>query len=146
MDQLQPDPSTEQPPETPMADRHDFQDQEREQRHAERSSGRPQWIFGVVIVLLGVIFLLRNMGLLEWGNWWALLLLVPAAGSFITAWNGYRRSGGHFPPETRGALIGGLALTTVAVLFLFHLDWAVHWPLFVILGGVAVLLAAVLPE
>jgi len=99
-----------------------------------------------VIILLGIIFLLQNMGLVVLGNWWALLLLVPAAGAFFGAWNGYRRTGGHFPPETRGALIGGLVLTVLAVFFLFELDWARLWPVFIIVGGIAALLGAVLPE
>jgi hypothetical protein len=93
-----------------------------------------------------VIFLLQNTGAFHLENWWAVFILIPALAAFGNAWNRYRETGGRLDSAARGSIIGGLIFTTVAAIFLFGLDWGRLWPLFLIIGGLALLLNAVLPD
>lgn len=114
----------------------------REPRHT--NDGSQAWIAGAVLLALGLIFLLRNLGIfdLRLNNWWALFILIPAVGSFSTAYRMYRGNGGHMTEAVRGPFIGGLILTAVTLVFLFGLSWAVVWPVFLIIVGVGALLTA----
>ena len=118
------------------------QDQPPEQRHDDPRSPRPAWIAGVVLILLGIIFIVRNIAGLALGNWWALFILIPAVGSLMTAFRMYERNGRRFTSASRGPLVGGLVLLAVTAVFLFHLDWAKVWPLILILVGLGLLLTS----
>lgn len=117
----------------------------REQRRAWRRSTGTAWIGGVVLILLGVVFLLQNFGGIRFDNWWALFILLPAVGSFATAWNIYRRTGQLNRPA-RGALIGGFVLLLITATFLFNLNWGLVFPVLLIVLGVALLLNSMLPN
>lgn len=108
-------------------------------------SGRNAWIGGVVLVVLGVVFLLQNFDLFDLDNWWALFILIPALGAFATAWSTYRRSG-RWSAAARGEVITGVVLTLLSLAFLFSLDFGSIWPVFLILGGLSLLVNALLPE
>jgi len=111
-----------------------------------RSSRSPgTWVGGAILILLGVIFLLQNTGIFTLANWWALFILIPALGAFGNAWSQYREAG-RFDSQARGSLIGGLLLSIVAGIFLFGLDWGRIWPVFLIVGGISLLLNAMLPD
>ncbi len=97
-------------------------------------------VAGIVLIVLGAIFLLQNAGLVIPGNWWALFILIPAAGSFVRAWNNYQAAG-NLSGAVRGPLVGGLMLTAVALIFLFDLDWGQLWPVFLIIAGAGALLS-----
>jgi hypothetical protein len=116
-----------------------------EEKSGDIWSGRNGWIGGAVLIVLGVLFLLRNFDLFDLDNWWALFILIPAVGAFATAWRTYQRSG-RWSSAARGQVIGGLVFTLVALAFLFNLDFGSIWPLFLILGGVSLLVNALLPE
>jgi hypothetical protein len=118
------------------------QEQTPEPRHDGPLSPRPAWIVGGVLILLGVIFIVRNIAGLSLGNWWALFILIPALGSLVTAFQMYERNGRHFSSASRGPLVGGLVLLAITAIFLFHLDWAKVWPLILILVGLGLLLTA----
>lgn len=125
------------------ADRPDVAADRRAVRRAmrrERSGGA--WLGGVALILLGVLFLLQNLGTVAMGRWWALLILLPAASAFITAWQGYRDAGGHLTASARGSLIGGAVLTIVTLVIVFDLNWGIYGPLLLILAGLAVVLSA----
>jgi riboflavin transporter FmnP len=101
------------------------------------------WIGGVVLILLGLIFLVQNLSGAQLGNWWALFILIPAIGSLAAAWRAHQTHG-RLTAAARGPLIGGLVLTLVALIFLLNLNWGQVWPLFLILAGLGALLAALL--
>lgn len=95
------------------------------------------------LIIVGGVFLLRNLGILPiYGNWWALLLLVPLLflGSRILDLRG--RNGGSLPPAARGPVTGFLSVALVMVIFLFDLDWGRVWPLFIVIVGVSFLIGA----
>jgi hypothetical protein len=73
---------------------------------------------GVALIVIGGIFLLRNFDVLDIGhNWWALFMLIPISYTLSSAWRRRKESGGKFPPEARGALIGGAVLALVMCIF-----------------------------
>jgi hypothetical protein len=143
MNEETPHPEQDQPPESELEyqDPREMRREERRQRRAERR-GAGGWVGGAVLVILGLVFLLRNTGIFELENWWALFILIPALGSFATAWNNYRNSGGRLTAAVRGPLIGGFILLMVSAAFLFGLDFGLLWPVFLILGGIALLFNA----
>jgi hypothetical protein len=135
------------PPPTPPQPEYLSPREERARMREERRAARggrfgSAWIGGVVLILLGVIFLAQNLGGFYLGNWWALFILIPAAGAFGTAWNSYQNAGGQITAAVRGSLFGGLILTLVAGAFLFNLNWGLIWPIFIILAGIGALLSA----
>jgi hypothetical protein len=94
---------------------------------------------GVILIVLGVVFLFQQNGGFSLNNWWALFILIPAIGAIGSAWTIYRKSE-RFGPAVFGTLFGGLFPLLVAMIFLLNLDWAVWWPAFLILGGTGTLL------
>jgi len=97
---------------------------------------------GLILILIGAFFLLRNFGLLTiplFDNWWAIFILIPAVASLLNVWRVYRH-GGRLNGEVIGSFIGSLVLFSVAMIFLLQLDWGDIWPIFLILGGLSILL------
>lgn len=117
-------------------------DSSQETHRHEEHPRRPAWIVGGVLILIGVVFIVRNVTGLELHNWWALFILIPALGSLATAWQMFQKNGRRFTAASRGPLIGGVVLLAVAAVFLFSLDWALAWPFLLILGGGALLLTS----
>jgi hypothetical protein len=101
------------------------------------------WIAGVVLILLGVAFLMQNMGLssLPLKNWWALFILIPAIGAFDAGLRMYRAENRLTAPA-RGSFLVGVALTIVTVIFLFNLAWSIFGPLLIILAGIGIVVNA----
>lgn len=122
----------------------------REQRRAARQARRAErsgstggaWLFGAILIVIGTVFLLQSMGRAVFGNWWALFILLPAAGAFSAAWRSFSRSGGQLGGATLSSLAVGLVLTlvTIALFFNFDLTWA--GPIALIVIGVGVLVTA----
>jgi hypothetical protein len=119
----------------------------REERLAARGyrSGSA-WIFGGILVIVGIALLLQNLGTQVLGNWRALFILLPAMGAFSTAWKAYQTAGGRLCAASRGSLITGLIFTTISVMFLLSLDWTLLGPALTILAGIALLINAILPD
>jgi phosphatidylserine synthase len=103
------------------------------------------WVWGIVLIILGGVFLLQNLTPFRVINWWAVFILIPAAGSFISAWRKYQQTG-RFSGGVRSSLFGGLIFTTVAAIFLLNLDLGRFWPVFVIAAGLAIMVNTLLPD
>jgi hypothetical protein len=110
-----------------------------------RRSGSSGWIFGVVLILIGVAFFLHNFNILQINNWWALFLLIPTIASFVSAFENYRYNQ-RLTRATRGSLIGGLFLLFLTGVFLFGLDLGTLWPILLVIGGISLLLSGLLPD
>ena len=126
--------------------------EEREQRRAERREARRMrgqggtWIFGAILVLLGIVFLLQNFGAagINFNNWWALFILIPAFAAFERGTRQYREGGNKLTGRARSAFLSGLILLFVTIFFLFNLDWTYVGPILLILAGLAFLVNAML--
>ena len=129
-------PSEEAPEEEPV--------EESPRRWRRWDRGGSQWVGGAVLILIGVIFLVRNITGIYWGNWWAVFILIPAVTSLGNAWRAYQRRDRKSLAAARGSLFGGLAMLTVALVFFFNLDWGRIWPVFIIIGGLAALVSGLL--
>lgn len=131
-------------PSSPGEPERDWRGMRREERWQHRQERRDAlwgrngaWIGGVLLIVLGVIFLLQNFGFPLPENWWAVFILIPAAAAFSGAWSMYQRNGRQVTTAVRGALISGLILTALAVAFFFNFDFGKFWPVILILLGVA---------
>jgi hypothetical protein len=114
-------------------------------RHGRQRGGRSGSVMGALILIgLGVIFLLQQMGRFDLRNWWALFILIPAFGAFGSALRIYR-STGRLNYAVWSTFYGGLFPLVVALIFLFNLDWAVWWPVFIILPGFGMLTGGLAP-
>ena len=116
-----------------------------EGEHSLIQPNRDNWIWGIILVILGGLFLLQNFSTFHLVNWWAVFILIPAAGSFATAWRRYQASG-RLTSSTRSTLFGGVIFTVVALIFLLNLDLGRWWPVFLVAAGLAVVLNALFPD
>jgi uncharacterized membrane protein len=121
-------------------DRHEARQQRREQRLADPSRGGT-WIAGLILIILGSLFLMRNTGNFDFPlrNWWALFILIPAVGAFDTALRTYRHAGNQLTAVARSSLLIGTVLTFVTIMFLFDISWTFFGPILIILVGIAIL-------
>jgi hypothetical protein len=95
---------------------------------------------GLILILLGAVFLAQQAGWPGLRNWWALFILVPAVINLGTAAMLFRRSGA-FTQGVRATFFGGLITLAVALIFLLDLSWEKWWPVFVLLPGLGLLTA-----
>lgn len=109
-----------------------------ENKEYSQNNGMP-WLGGVVLILVGVVFLVRQVSGFELNNWWALFILIPAIGSLANAWRAYESADKKFTASVRGSLIGGLMLLLIVAIFLFNLNWAIFFPAVLILTGLGIL-------
>jgi len=132
----------DQPPVEPVSEplsRRDARQQRREARHA--STGGLTWVAGLLLVLLGLAFLMDNLGTfsIPMDNWWALFVLIPALGAFDKAWQSYRQAGNQLTSVVGGSLLAGFVLLVVTAVLLFNLNWSIFGPILIILVGVGVI-------
>ena len=150
-------PNTNQSPPPPAEkDWRQLRHEERMKRREERWQMRQErwqmrggrmygWFFGVILVVLGAIFLLENMGIYTFANWWALLILIPAFWSFMAAWNIYHYREA-FTAGVVTSLVIGILLTLLTVVFLFNLTLGIYWPVLLIVAGLVVVISAFFPR
>lgn len=120
----------------------------RRQSRAERlgdPSRRSTWMVGLILIILGGLFLMQNMGSnISLRNWWALFILIPAVGAIETGIRIYRHAGNQLTAPASGSLLVGGVLTVVTLGFLFNINWTFFGPALLILAGIGVLVNAML--
>jgi len=97
---------------------------------------------GSIVILVGLVFLANNFGIdfpfFGWHNWWALFILIGAAAPAARALDRYR-SVATIDAQVARSLISVLAVVTVALIFLLDASFAVWWPVFMVIGGLSML-------
>jgi len=102
----------------------------------------PKITGGLILILLGVLFLMSEMGRVSWTDWWAYFLVGLGAifllEGLIRAFSAEgRRSAG-------GRLVAGLILVVIGGSHLIGFEeW---WPLVLIAVGVGVLISALVKK
>ncbi|MBE2220117.1 MAG: hypothetical protein IAF02_01170 [Anaerolineae bacterium] len=102
-------------------------------------SNNKNWVAGVMLIAIGLIFLAMNLGKFYLESWWALFILIPAFVNFGNAVTDVRENG-RLTKKGTGSITGGLILSLISCTFLFGWDWGVIWPAFLIIGGIGALL------
>lgn len=102
------------------------------------SSSASTYVVGGAVILMGVIFLITNMGGRTPQNWWAVFMYVPAILILAQAYSVRQKTGSL----NGGSLIGALSIIVVATIFLLNLSFGTVWPVFIILGGISMLLSS----
>lgn len=129
-------------------DRHEARRQRRaERREARGILGGSTWAAGIILIVLGGMFLMQNLGTFYFSftNWWALFILIPALGSLERAYRAYKNTGNQFTAFVRNSAFVGVILLIVTGLFLFNISWAFYGPMLIILVGIGVLLNSMFP-
>lgn len=96
----------------------------------------------LLVIALGAFFLLDNLDIhvafLDRQNWWAWLILLAALAPLSDAVQRYR-SLGAVDGAVLHSLLTAAAIVMVAMMFLLELSWRQWWPVFVIYGGLCML-------
>lgn len=104
-----------------------------------KEKGHYRWVAGVSVIMVALIFLLRNLTGMDLGNWWALLMLIPAVMFFSRAWAEYKAEN-SITPVVRNSGTVGIFITLTALIMLFGFSFSVWWPVFAIVVGIGLFL------
>jgi hypothetical protein len=103
---------------------------------------RPKLTGGLILILLGVLFLLTEMDVISWADWWAWFLLglggIFLLEALLQAVSAESRRG------IRGRLTAGFILMIIGGAHL--IGFGAWWPLILIAVGVVVLVSAFLKK
>lgn len=101
----------------------------------------PSLTGGLILILLGILFLLAEQGKIGWSNWWAYFL-VGLGGIFlfealirVFSAEGRRAAGGR--------VVAGLILVVIGGAYLIG-GFEQWWPLILVAVGVGVLISGLL--
>jgi hypothetical protein len=100
-----------------------------------RRRGAPGVTGGLILILLGTLFLLAQMDKISWGSWWAYFLVGLGAIFLVTGIAGM--AGRH---GTGGRMIAGVVLIVIGGAHIIGVS--VWWPYLLIGIGAALLISA----
>lgn len=90
---------------------------------------------GLILILLGVLFLLTTLDRISWGDWWAYFILGLGCILILEALI-RMASTGDLQPVT-GKLIGGSVLAIIGAAYVFGMvTW---WPMVLIAVGLVII-------
>jgi hypothetical protein len=92
---------------------------------------------GLVLILIGSIFLLAQMDRISWAHLWAYFLVGLGAILIVTGFLGIGR---HGRGPTRGRFIGGVVLIVIGAANIIGLN--VWWPYLLIVIGLVLVISA----
>ena len=101
------------------------------------------WI-GLIFIFGGVAVLLNQLGLLPFElNWWALFIMLPAAGFLSGAYNRFRANDNLFTMDAAFPAMIGLFLVALSFSLLvgaaWNINWSLFWPVIIILIGLGMI-------
>jgi peptidoglycan/LPS O-acetylase OafA/YrhL len=125
----------------------DWRAERRAERHARHEARGPVGgaIAGLVLLVIGAVLLADNFGYHLPEHWWAALLLIPAAGSLVSAARFWREDS-RMSARVTGSLAGGLIFLVLACAFFFGVDWNFLWPAVLMLIGAGLMARSYWPK
>ncbi len=120
-----------------MFEKEEFHNREKQHQVNKKCDGDPlSAIFsGLIVILVGVLFLLVTQDYLRWGDWWAYLL--AGIGIIFVIEVIVRQTRPQYRCPIAGKLIGGLVLIAVGAGHIYGLrHW---WPLVIIVVGFVIM-------
>ena len=104
----------------------------------------PNLWLGLIFVFGGIALVLNQLDLLPFElNWWALFIMLPAAGFLSGAYNRFRAHGSLFSMDVAFSALIGLFLTALSFSLLvgaaWNLNWSLFWPLILVLIGLGMI-------
>ena len=103
--------------------------------------GSSSWSWGIILIILGVAFLLNNMGyhFVRLDNWWALFILAPGLSMIASSFRYYREKN-KFSRRARTRGFIGLLLSAFAVSLFFSISMTYIGPALLVVFGIYLLL------
>ena len=104
---------------------------------------KTRWIMrliGAVLLLVGVIFLITNIGKLLLYHWWTLIVLGIAGIGLLYSWSNWKKT--NSLTSTNVAIPGGVSIILLIVFLvaLFSVGWMILWPALVGIAGFLIIL------
>ena len=99
---------------------------------------------GLIFIFGGIATLLNQLGLLSFElNWWALFIMMPAAGFLSGAYNRFRANENLFSMDVAFPALIGLFLVGLSISLLvdvvWNINWSLVWPFIIILIGLGMI-------
>ena len=99
---------------------------------------------GLIFIFGGIAILLNQLDLLPFElNWWALFILMPAAGFLSGAYNRFRANENLFSMDVAFPALIGLFLVGLSISLLvgaaWNINWSLIWPVMIILIGLGMI-------
>lgn len=127
----------------------EVQQDSNEEKNKDNSNGWKNWsqhytnrtTWGIALIVIGALFLLDTFNIIpiHFYNWWAIFILVPGINSLIQAVTHFQETG-SINNRVQRAGFRGLLLSLIALTFFLNLDWGIMFALFLIGGGIYLLL------
>lgn len=106
----------------------------REQRRMTRSNRNPV-VSGIILMVIGGLFLIQSMTGIPIGRGWAFLTLIPGALVLLTAWQQYQANEKRFNQQVLRSGLTGIFFIYLSMALFFNLQWLGFWPLVLIAIG-----------
>jgi len=104
----------------------------------------PNLWLGLVFVFGGVALIINQLNLLPFElNWWALFIMLPAAGMLNGAYNRFRANDNQFSTDIGITALIGLFMVGLSFSLLvdasWNINWSLLWPAMIILIGLGMI-------
>lgn len=99
------------------------------------------WLLvGGGLALVGIVFLVINLGSILARSWWILVMLAVSAGCLFFAWTNYKKGTtiGSITVAVPGGI--GIILLIIFLAYLVTFSWGIIWPALLILAGIGIIL------
>jgi hypothetical protein len=104
-------------------------------RNFEWQFDNNNWIVGVALIVIGGLFLLDRMNIMNINliNWWAVFILIPGVSMAANGWRRYQETQSV---SARNSGMWGVVLILIAFTFFLNVSWNLIFPILLIgVGG-----------
>ena len=118
--------------------------EETHETNKDNKNQSPNLWLGLIFVFGGIALILNQLNLLPFElNWWALFIMMPAAGMLNGAYNRFRSHGNAFSMDVAFTALIGFFLVALSISLLvgaaWNINWSLLWPAIIILIGLGMI-------